>query len=365
MSVRTANRPVPVPHHSLLAATTFEAAEQEVSAALAVARADGDAETSTQLETWRGLVRARRGHLAGALADLELAATRVAGTGGATAVAAHAGLLDCHLARGDLWRAGRFVRPLERAGTVDGIPGALAHQARGDVAGAQRDHAAAWQHHLDAGRALGPLVDRPAVLPWRLGAAVAAVHLGLRKDATALIETHGVLAGADGRDSVVAAALRAQAAISEAGTRRDLLERALLHADPVDAPRLTSQVATDLASHLVLGRGSTERARTLLRAAESLARACGLRPAAARAGRLLLLLGETPCSPPATRADDLTALQLLLARGAAEGRTDEELAVTLLLDGDVVRRELREACRALNVRVRHRIGHALRLPAAC
>lgn len=364
MSIRTGTRPVPVPHHALLTATTFAAAEHEATTALTAARAEGDVATSTLLETWRGLIRTRRGHVAGALADLELAAARVASTGAATPVAALAGLLDCHLARGDLWRAGRFAHPLERVGTVDSIPDALAHQALGDLAAAERDHTAAWQHYLDAGRALGPLVDSPGVLPWRLGAAVTAIHLGLRKDATTLIETHRLLAVDDGRPSVVAAALRAQAAISEAAVRGDLLEEAVAHADPVDTPRLAGQVATDLASHLVLGGGSTERARSLLRSAASLARRSGLRPTAERAGRLLLLLGETPDPPQATRADRLTALQLLLAHGAAAGSTDEELAAGLLLDEDVVRREVQEACRALHVRVRHRIDDALALPAA-
>lgn len=362
MSTRAGSRSARGAHHRVLAAPTFEAAEDQLTAALVGARAARDVDAATTTETWRGLVRVRRGLVAGALADLELVVARAASGGVPAPEGALAGLLECHLARGDLWRAERVVAPLERAEVTTGPAGALAQHARGDLAGAGRDHTAAWQHYLAAGRALGTLVDDPAVLPWRLGAAVTAVHLGLRPDAVALVETHRDLALADGRASVVAAALRAEGTISAPGRRQELLEEALLHADPCDTPRLASQVATDLAAHLVLGGGSTERACALLRSAATLARGAGLRPTAERAERLQRMLGETPATQPPTRADRLSGLQALLARLAADGSTDEEISAALLLDVEVVRREVREACRLLHVRVRHRIAGALPLP---
>lgn len=364
MSIRVGPRPVPVPHETLLTAPTLRAAERELSLALDSARAGADARTATLLETWRGLVRARRGRVDDALSDLELVTTRATDAGVATPRVALAALLDCHLTRGDLWRASRLGRQLGRAGTPDTIPDALAHQALGDLAGAEHDHPTAWEHHVAAGRTLGSSADRPGILSWRLGAAVAAVHLGRRPEATDLIEAQVRLAAEDGRGFVRAAALRAQAAISESSAREALLEQALRLTDPVDTPRLASQVATDLATHLLLGGQDRARARSLLRSAESLTLECGLRTGRDRIGRLLPLLGEEPRTPPGTRRDALSPLQLLLARGAAEGRTDEELAASLLLDAGLVRREVQDACRALHVRVRHRIADALTLPRA-
>lgn len=336
---------------------------------LTEALAHDDDVAADQWRTARGQLLIRRGYLDEGLADLELVMLRASAAGATPSVHVHTGLVDCFLARGELWRARRSATPIARALTEPAPPGpdlrrAAALHALGDLARAERDHATAWRHFVASGETLGDLADHPALLPWRLEAAVSAVQLGLRSEAFDLVDTHLDLALADDRPSVVVRALRVRAAVVGHGDGLPLLEQAVALVDREDTPRLAALVLADLAAHLLLFGRDEELVAGLLHDAEALGRRFGISTTVARVERMLAVLGQEVVPPPPRRGDRLRGLARLVAELAVAGADDEELAEVLGLPEDVVRREVAEVCRLLGIRSRRRIGDAMGLPPA-
>lgn len=348
---------------SAAAATSFT--EHRLTDALA----HGDDVSADQWRTARGHLLIRRGHLDDGLADLELVMLRASVAGTTAYVHTHAGLVDCFLARGELWRARRSATPINRALAAPARPGAdlpraVALHALGDLARAERDHATAWRHFVASGEALGDLADHPALLPWRLEAAVSAVQLGLRAEASELIDTHLELALRDDRPNVVARALRVRAAVVGHTDGLALLEQAVALVDREDTPRLAALVLVDLAAHLLLSGADQDRIAGLLHDAEVLGRRFGITTTVSRVERMLAVLGREVVPPAPRRGDRLSGLARLVAEMAVGGADDEEIAVVLGLPETVVRGEVAEVCRLLGIRSRRRIGESMALPPA-
>lgn len=351
----------------LLDLPTAAAVEDVVSGALDEARARRDLVEADTWRTRRGQFRVRRGHLDDGLADLELVVLRASVAGVTPDAQVHAGLVDGYLARGELWRAQASTTPLTRALATRAAPGpdlrrAAVLHALGDLARADQDHAAAWRHFLASGEALGVLADHPALTPWRLEAAVSAVHLGLMADAVALVDEHLGLALADARPAVVVRALRVRAAVVPHTERLALLEESVRLADPEDAPRLAALVMVDLAAHLLLTGGEARRVGQLLDRAEQIARRFGIATAAHRIVAMRAVSGETRPPPTPARGERLSGVTRLVASMASEGADDDQIAEQLDLPAGVVRREVADACRVLGIRSRRRIGEAMTLP---
>lgn len=350
----------------LLDLPTAAAATSLAGRQLTDALARGDDRAADEWRTVRGQVLVRRGHLDDGLADLELVTLRAPAGTPATACV-HTGLVDCHLARGDLWRAHHSATPITRVLATPRPPGpdlqrAAALHALGDLARAERDHAAAWRHFLAGGEALGELADHPALLPWRLEAATSAVQLGLRTEARELVDTHVVRSLDDHRPSVAVRALRVRAALAGHGERLALLERAVALVDREDTPRLAALVLVDEAAHLLLSGGDQQRVSALLHDAEDIGRRFGITTTVTRVVRMRSVLGEEVVPPAEVRGDRLSGLARRLATAASAGADDEQIAEELGLTPGVVRRELADVCRVLGIRTRRRIGEAMTLP---
>ncbi|MGH3361806.1 MAG: hypothetical protein ACRDOM_05035, partial [Nocardioides sp.] len=103
-------------------------------------------------------------------------------------------VLECRLARGELSQARRMEGELRSFADHSGAVGATALLALGELATCSGDPTEAAQRYTDAGRVLGPALDDPEHLPWRVGAALALAHLGDRGEADRLAEEHLVLA---------------------------------------------------------------------------------------------------------------------------------------------------------------------------
>lgn len=272
-------------------------------------------------------------------------------------------LLECRLARGDL--AGAMALGHGLAGFLDesGLPAAIAHQASGDLASALGDAELALQHFEAVGEVTDDDPVSPDLLPWRAGAALAALRAGRSREAIMLAREHHAEAVATGSPYAVAVALRTLAATVTGTERLDLLRQARSALDGVRAERLLAQVSTDLAGAVALTQGADpEEAVDLLREAESYAGRQELGPLQARVRRLLDHLGEAPQQIATEAMAALTAAERRVAALAAEGLTNRQIAERLLVTVKAVEWHLSNVYRKLEIRSRKALAPALGAP---
>jgi DNA-binding CsgD family transcriptional regulator len=341
---------------ALLAATCpFEEAEALLSGALAAV-----APPVRGLATaCRGFVRVRAGLVTEGLADLAAVADQPPVAGPAQAAAQLAAFIEGRLARGDLADATMLADRLARAPVVAGIGAALARHTLAEVASATGDDARAIRLYTEAGRRLGPDVDNPALLAWRVGAAFAEIRAGSAGRALSLARENLRLAEQFGAAYAEAQALRTLAAVDVTADRIGLLRRALNLLGPVSAPRLRALVETDLAALLMLTPPGTDEAVPLLRAADEYATGQELAPLQARARRLLERLGEQPARSRSEALASLTAGERRTARLAAAGRTNQEIADRLGVSIKAVEWHLSGCYRKLGIRSRRQLSSVL------
>lgn len=105
--------------------------------------------------------------------------------------------------------------------------------------------------------------------------------------------------------------------------------------------------------------GRRAEARDLLRPGMELAHACGARALVARAREELLATGARPRRIVRTGADALTASERRVARMAAEGMTNREIAQALFVTMRTVEVHLTHAYQKLGVSSREKLPAAL------
>ena len=331
---------------------------------LAEASARGDLDPSQALLR-RAFARARAGEVTTALADLADARARYwDGLDPLHRAALLTTAIDCRLARGQLDVAhaeGEALRPLLEE---PGLAGATAHFGRGELAAAGGDPETAAGHYARAG-ALTAQRDDPDTLPWRATAALAAVRRGRRAEAVALAREHLALAREARAPYAVALGLRTVATVDVHADRTGTLREARAALLGTPASRLAAQIDTDLAGLLLLsaraGRGGDDarEALHLLRAAEDYAGREELWPLHARVRRLLDRMGE-PARPVLAEAlAALTAAECRVARLAASGLTNREIAGELVVTVKAVEWHLSHVYRKLGIRSRSALAGRL------
>lgn len=269
-------------------------------------------------------------------------------------------LVDCRLARGDLTGAfteGEALGPLlEQAGMV----GAIAHYGRGDLSAAAGDAEIAFAHYARAG-ALASRHDDPEVLPWRAAAALCAVRSGRRAEAVALAREHVALARATRAPYATGMGLRTLATVDVHTDRIGTLREARAALSVAPAARLAAQIDTDIAGLLILsGRdGDAREALALLRVAEAYAGREELWPLQSRIRRLLERMGERPRPVLGEALAALTAAERRVARLAAEGLTNREIAGRLVVTVKAVEWHLSHVYRKLGIRSRAALAGSL------
>jgi ATP/maltotriose-dependent transcriptional regulator MalT len=206
--------------------------------------------------------------------------------------------------------------------------GAVAHHARGELASALNEPDLAADHFASAGALLAGGARATALVPWRAGAALANVRLGRRPEAAALARDQLALADTPYARSL---ALRTLATTDAGGQRIALLRRSRAALSGLTAGRLAAQIDTDLAGLLLLqGDASSDaEALGLLRSAEEYAGRQELWPLQGRVRRLLERLGETPRRVESEALAALTVSQRGVARLAADGLTNRQIAERL------------------------------------
>ena len=313
----------------------------------------------------RGYAMARAGRIGAALADLEeLRSTGWDDLDDLDRASVLTTAVDCRLARGDLSAAMGLGEAL--GGFLDrpGLTGAVAHHGRGELSAAAGDSDLAAGHFTRAGRLLSGGPDDLGLVPWRVGAALAAVRLGHRREGAALAGEHLGAAGSSRSPSAVALALRTGATVDAHSDRTALLREARDVLAGVPAARLTAQIDTDLAGLLLLsGRPDAATALGLLRAAEAYAGREELWPLQSRVRRLLDRMGE-PARPVRGEAlAALTAGERRVARLAADGLTNRQIADRLVVTVKAVEWHLSHIYRKLGIRSRAGLPASLGLEA--
>jgi ATP/maltotriose-dependent transcriptional regulator MalT len=310
--------------------------------------------------TFRGALASMEGRLVDALADFQ------AEFGGEAVWQTRSDPLmtgfyiEALLDRGDVAAAGRLLDRVDLdTATLDLLAHAPFLYARARVRLERGDPYGALEDMLLCGRRLqaGGWITN-AVVPWQ-GAAARLLHeQGDASGATQQAECALATAEAAQIAAPLARALRDRAALtSELADRLALLERSAEVARGAPSPLARAAALVDL-GFAVLAAGQPARARTTAREALDIARDAGAEPLSRRATRLLLDSGGRPRR--ATGARELTPAERRVARLAAAGATNREIADELVLSAKTIETHLRATYRKLAIRSRAQLPEALR-----
>lgn len=213
---------------------------------------------------------------------------------------------------------------------------------------AAQEHAARWPFR------------NPALLPWRAGAALACAALGDGERARQFADKELARARAWGAPRMLGMALRAAGRVNSGAAGRALLESAVVVLRTSPARLELARALTDLG--VVLRRqGDTPAARAHLRDALDLAKKCGSAALSARAHAELVATGSGPRRMRQTGPTALTPTEHQVANMAARGRSNEEIATTLLVPAHTIEGLLSGACRKLGVSGRLQLPEVLDL----
>lgn len=295
----------------------------------------------------------RRGHIADALAALD--------TEDEPCLTTLTLALECRLARGEVELALGLGERVAAYAAV-GPDGGRAATALGELAAATGRDEAAVDHFLRAGELLAGPSDDPVELPWRAGAALSLIRLGRSEEAQQLAHQHLALGHARRSAYAVASALRTIAAVAPGGRREEQLRRARGLVEEGHL-RLAATIDTDLAGLLTLmgSAAGQQEAVALLRSAEQYADAEDLWPLHGRVRRLLERLGQEPATLRCEAIARLSEAELRLARLAALGGSNRQIAAREGLTVKAVEWHLSRAYRKLGIRGRRELPRSLKL----
>ncbi|WP_439660282.1 AAA family ATPase [Lentzea sp. HUAS TT2] len=309
----------------------------------------------------RANVQRRKGDLASARADLAVAADHLRQDRRWHAVSTwHAALLaDILLEEGRLDEAASVIAEAstDEARRTWSFGGVLT--VRGRVLTARGDDHEALEAFLAAGRHCAAWPYRnPAALSWRSGAALACAAMGDGERARELAQEEVALARIWGAPRALGMALRAEGRVTAGAAGRTLLEEAVRVLRGSPARLELARALVDLGV-VVRRQGDTAFARTCLRDALDLAQKCGSAAMSARAYSELVATSAGPRRMRQTGPTALTPTEHQVAELAARGRSDDEIASTLLMPADGVEGVLSGIYRKLGVSGRLQLADAL------
>jgi DNA-binding CsgD family transcriptional regulator/tetratricopeptide (TPR) repeat protein len=349
----------PVAAFTLMATDDYDGAEALLGFGMSESQARGSAVGFSQASGYRAIIGLKRGLLAEAEADARagLAAAQLPeSTPLLVACLVDALLEQGRLAEAELLLAeqgmdeatGRthfFLHLLEARGRL--------RLAAGEVERALVDleAAVAVQEHLD--------LDNPAMMSSRSSAARALLTLGRAEEAAALAAAElGPARGFGAPRAIgVALAVLGSAVGGEEGTV--MLREAVGTLAGSGAELQLARAQVDLGAALRRA-GARAEEREHLRAGLDGAERCGAAPLVGRAREELLASGARPRRNAAARgAGSLTASELRVARMAAEGLSNPEIAQRLFVTRKTVEVHLSHAYRKLEIASRDGLGEAL------
>jgi DNA-binding CsgD family transcriptional regulator len=263
------------------------------------------------------------------------------------------------LERGRSLEARELLRQIE-------LPGPMAATSAGitlmDALGCVQRVRGELEPAIESLRACGRACEgigvlNPSIAPWRseLALALRPVDLDAARELAA-----AELALSRAAETVrgLGISLRTSAAVSAPSERQVLLEEsiAVLEGSPLRLELARSLL--DLGAHL-RREGQRARSREPLRRALEIAHACAAEPLADRARQELLAAGARPRRPWLSGLESLTPSELRIARLAAQGRSNNEVAQTLFITTRTVKGHLSSVYRKLDISSRRELPRLL------
>jgi DNA-binding CsgD family transcriptional regulator len=328
----------------------------EVEAAATTAAAH---DTAVAAAGARAMVLLTRGRLDDALrcARGALAAADAAEAGGRGF--AHAAVARVLLRLGQLDAAAAELACTTARDPATSLERAALAEAAAELALARDDPLAAADHAFACGRLLEQCrADHPGVTRWRSLAVRALAELRRTAEAQALAETDLRLARAAGAQAAISRALAARAIVGDPAVRPCRLAAA--------AGLLAGEHAKDDRMALLLEHGDALRraghraeARAVLRDALEFAEEAGAELIAARARDALIAARERVDRPASRGVAALTVSERKVARLAAQGLSNREIAEQLWVTVKTVELHLTSTYKKLDLRSRRELARVL------
>nr|WP_042191144.1 AAA family ATPase [Kibdelosporangium sp. MJ126-NF4]CEL19871.1 putative regulatory protein [Kibdelosporangium sp. MJ126-NF4]CTQ97095.1 putative regulatory protein [Kibdelosporangium sp. MJ126-NF4] len=258
-------------------------------------------------------------------------------------------LVNALVERGELTEAQAILaeHDLEKPRPVSMLIEHFLLMARGRLRLAQNRPGDALDDLVECGRALaGQGYTNPGFAHWRAEAVMAHLALGHKEEATALATEEVELARRFGAPRGLGIALRSAAFAN--GGDLDLFEEAVSVLADSGARLDHARALVDYGAALRRA-GHRTRAQQPLRAGLDLAARCGASPLVAQANAELIAVGARPRRDALTGVEALTASELRVARLAADGATNREIAQTLFVSRRTVEVHLTNTYRKLEI----------------
>jgi DNA-binding CsgD family transcriptional regulator len=347
---------------ALALAEDFLGAERVADAAVQTSERLGLVLAHATALHWRSDCYLRQGRLADAVADAELALDAHRFGWRRYVAMAHAIRADALRERGQLDEA---QRALALAVEVED-PRLLMSGPRRRMASARLDlarhlYAQAYAALTELGEVItGRFGAERTVIPWRAYAAFAAFQSGESERARELIDAELALARRAQVPASAGRALRISGLIEGGETGVELLQQAVTELRATHALLELAQSLVDLGG--ALRRAARRReSRASLDEGLELSVRCGALSLAERARAELRAAGARPRSQPRGGVDALTASELRVAKMAAGGLTNREIAQALFVTTKTVEFHLRHVFQKLDISSRRELRSVVTL----
>jgi DNA-binding NarL/FixJ family response regulator len=198
----------------------------------------------------------------------------------------------------------------------------------------------------------------PSASRWRVDAALALARLGEQAEACALAEDQIAIARGAGNSQALGTALRARGMIGDEAEAVELITEASSALAQTEPRLQRAHTAVELGSAL-RRMGDKAGAREPLNQGLSLARSCGATRLAERAFEELQATGARPRKLLHGGLESLTPSEGRVARMAADGLHNKEIAQTLFVTVRTVETHLRHTFQKLDISSRDQLAGAL------
>jgi DNA-binding CsgD family transcriptional regulator/tetratricopeptide (TPR) repeat protein len=309
----------------------------------------------------RAFARLFDGELAEAGGDADITMHILSGVPISSAIGVWSGAaIRIAVSRGDFATAeGLLTGPWSKQPPLTGIPAAIFLCARGELRRATGRLAEARHDYLAASERISwlPLAN-PEVFPWRTGSALCEAALGNDRKAREIAADALEAARAAGGTRGIGIALRVQGTVCSGEKAIGILREAVA---TLAGTRARLEHAHALAALGAALRRANQRreARAPLREALDIAHHSGAIPLEEQARTELEATGARPRKAVYSGVESLTPSELRVARIAAEGKTNREIAQALTVTEKTIETHMRHVFQKLDVGRRTELAGAL------